>query len=82
MADFCGLKEMDLTGMGIEEIIHPHSLPEVISNIKYRSLGEPGLPVTNTIYFNGENHTRLEAKINVYALNEPEGAFLVMVANA
>lgn len=78
-AELCGVQERDLPGMGIERIIHPKSLPSVITNIKNRALGDPEVPSTYIVFFNNKRHGKIKAKIGVYPLQEPPGANLVMV---
>ena len=72
------VQEKDLIGMGIEVLVHPDSLPTVISNIKNRALGDPQVPRRYSIFFNSNKHKKLSVEITVCPLAEPSGTHLVL----
>lgn len=71
------VEEKDLIGMDIEALVHPDSLPTVISNIKKRALGDPQAPRRYNIFFNND-HKKLSVEITVCPLAEPAGTHLVI----
>ena len=77
-ADLCEVQERNLLGMGIERVVHPDSLPIVISSIKNAVLGDPDAPRSCSIFLNNRKHGKLKARIAVYPLSEPSGTNLVL----
>ena len=71
-------QEKDLIGMGVEVLVHPESLPTVISNIKNRALGDPQVPRQYNIFFNSNKHKKLSVEITVYPLAQPSGTHLIL----
>jgi len=80
-AYLCEVQAKDLIGMGIEKIIYPDSLPIMISNIKYRALGNPEVPKSHSIFLNNSKHGKLKVKIAIYPLREPSGTNLLLAEN-
>jgi excisionase family DNA binding protein len=78
MANLCEVAEKDLVGMGVEKIIHPDSLEHVISGAKRRALGDPGAPTECSIYIKNRELQKIKAKLSVFLLKEPSGAFLIL----
>jgi len=77
-ADMCRLKPEDIPGLGIEQIIHPESLPKVLVNARNRSLNDNEAPRNYHVFVRTKNHVRTPARVTVYPLNEPSGAYLVL----
>lgn len=80
MADLCELPAQRMVGMGIEKIIHPRSLEQVISFVKRKALGEPGTQSECRIYIKNHRVDGMQTSCSVCLLKEPRGAFLVMAA--
>jgi len=72
------VQEKDLIGMGVEILVHPDSLPTVISNIKNRALGDPQVPRRYSIFFNSNQHKKISVEITVCPLSEPSGTFFLL----
>ena len=68
----------ELVGLGIEEICHPASLGEFISNDKKRSLGNPKAPRFEDLYIRSETGGRIAVRIAVYPLSQPSGTWLML----
>ena len=77
MADLCEVHQKKLLGMGIEKIIHPRSLEQVISCVKRRALGDPGSPAECRIYIKNHQADGLRLKCSVFVLKQPPGAYLI-----
>ena len=80
MADLCEMHARQLVGMGIERIVHPRSLEQVISFVKRKALGDPGTPSDCRIYIKNQGTDGLKIKCSVSVLKEPQSALLVMAA--
>jgi excisionase family DNA binding protein len=78
MANLCEVEEKDLVGMGIEKIIHPNSLEQVISGAKKKELGDPEAPTECSIYIKNSQLDKIKARLSVFLLKEPPGAFLIL----
>jgi excisionase family DNA binding protein len=78
MAKLCEVKEKELIGMGVEQIVHPSSLEQVICGSKKRALGEPGSQTDCMIYIKNNRSDKIKVRLSVFLLKEPKGAFLVM----
>ena len=78
MANLCGVKEEDLIGLGIEQVVHPSSLEQVICGARKKALGDPGAQTECRIYIRGSQSNKIKVRLSVFLLKEPEGAFLVM----
>jgi excisionase family DNA binding protein len=78
MADLCEVEENDLVGMGIEKIIHPDSLEQVISEAKRKALGDPEAPTECSIYIKNNQLNKIKARLSVFLLKEPPSAFLIL----
>jgi excisionase family DNA binding protein len=78
MANLCEVEEKDLVGMGVEKIIHPNSLEQVISGAKRKALGDPGAQTECSIYVKSRQLDKIKAKVSVFLLKEPLGAFLIL----
>ena len=82
-AEMCGVSENELIGLGIEKIIHPSSLPNVISSLKRIALEEKSGFVAGDVFIN----TRQRGKLAVSApgsfpLRVPAGTFLMLAGPA
>lgn len=77
-AELCGIQDMDIPGIGVEELCHPDSLEEVISNVKKRALGISSVPGSYNIFLKNRERGKLRVRLSVYALDEPPEAFLVI----
>lgn len=77
-SELCEVQEKDLIGMGIEVLVHPDSLPIVISNIKKRALGDPTVPRRYNVFLNNSKHEKLGVDITVCPLKEPLGTNLIV----
>jgi excisionase family DNA binding protein len=78
MADLCEIEARQLVGMGIEKIIHPRSLEQVISCVKRKALGDTGNPTECCIYIKNHHADGTRIRCVVFLLKEPQGAFLIM----
>jgi excisionase family DNA binding protein len=76
--DLCGMPEESLIGLGIEKLIHPQSLPAVISTLKRMSLGDKGGGATGPIFINTRQRGKRAVDAWVIPLHEPEGTFLLL----
>ncbi|MCU0560758.1 MAG: helix-turn-helix domain-containing protein [Desulfobacterales bacterium] len=77
-AALCDLPEESLIGIGIEKIIHPQSLPAVISTLKRMSLEEKAGGATGPIFINARQRGKRAVDAWVIPLLEPEGALLLL----
>ena len=77
-SELTGIPEEELVGLGIEEICHPASLGEFISNDKKRCLGNPRAPRIEDLYIRHTQHGRMPVRIAVYPLSEPSGTWLLL----
>ncbi|MBN1842641.1 MAG: helix-turn-helix domain-containing protein [Deltaproteobacteria bacterium] len=77
-SQLCGIQRKHVPGMGVERIVHPDSLEEVISNIKMRALKDPSLSMGYSIFLKDNKHGKLKVRIGVYPLDEPPGTHLVV----
>ena len=77
-AKLCGLRKIDLIGMGFEKVFHADSLGIVIADFKKRELGVPGEEVSYQVFLNSSSGKK-KIRISVHALNTPERTFLVLV---
>ncbi len=80
MANLCEVHAKNLVGMGIEKIIHPRSLEQVISCVKRNALGDQEIQSECRIYIKNHQAGGLKIRCSVFLLNEPQGAFLIMAA--
>ena len=78
MANLCEVEEKDLIGMGIEKIVHPTSLEQVISGAKRKALGDPGEQTECSIYVKNRGIDKVKTRLSVFLLKEPPGAFLIL----
>ncbi|MGD8468157.1 MAG: excisionase family DNA-binding protein [Desulfobacterales bacterium] len=77
MAELCDLRTKQLVGMGLEKIIHPRSLEQVISCLKRKSLGNPRTPFECRITIKNHDAEGMRISCCVLLLKEPQGAFLI-----
>jgi len=75
-ADLCGVKENDLIGLGIENVVHSESLGIMMSDTKKRTLGDSTVPKSYEIFL--KNNDKLKIDISIYPLLDPENAFLII----
>ncbi len=80
MADLCEIGAKQLVGLGIEKIIHPRSLEQVISCVKRQALGERGMPSGCRIYIKNHQSQGVKIKCAILGLKEPQGAYLITAA--
>jgi hypothetical protein len=74
----CEVSENALIGLGIEKIIHPSSLPNVISSLKRIALEEkPGF-VAGDVFINTRRRGKLAVSAWVFPLCAPAGTFLML----
>jgi excisionase family DNA binding protein len=78
MANLCEVEEKDLVGLGVEKIVHPNSLEQVISGAKRKALGDPGAQTECSIYLKNRQLNKIRARLSVFLLKEPPGAFLIL----
>ena len=78
MAELCGVKKEDLIGLGVEQVVHPSSLEQVICGSKKRALGDPGAQTGCRVYIKNSQTNKIKVRLSVFLLKEPEGAFLVL----
>ncbi|RPJ69611.1 MAG: DNA-binding protein [Desulfobacteraceae bacterium] len=81
-AVLCEAPEESFIGMGIERVVHPASLPAVISTLKRMSLGERNPGATGLIHINTPRRRKVVVDAWVFPLHEPEGAFLLLAGPA
>ena len=77
-AEICGIDASELPGLGIEQVIHPDSLGQVIANARIRSLGDEQAPRTYPVFVATRHQGRIKARITVYPLKEPKESYLVL----
>ena len=77
-AEICGVSQEELVGMGIEKIVHAHSLPKVIESIRKFALGEPAVKEDCIISIKNDWESPRKVRVSVYLLHEPANAFLVL----
>jgi len=78
LEQLCEVEKKGLIGMGIEQVVHRSSLESVISGIKQSVMELSQVSETCRIYIKNSQREKLEIRVTVYPLVEPEGAFLVM----
>lgn len=81
-AALCEVAQESFIGLGIEKVIHPSSLPVVISALKRMGLGEKNAGPTGRIYVNTPRRGKRAVDAWVFPLHEPEGAFLLLAGPA
>jgi excisionase family DNA binding protein len=77
-AELCGVQEKDLVGMGIERIVHPDSMEDVIGYAKRRAFGDPKTPKVYSVFLKSRQNDGLEVHVGVCPLCEPSGSYLVI----
>lgn len=77
-ATLCEVPEESLIGLGIEKLIHPQSLPAVISTLKRMSLEDKVGGATGPIFINARQRGKRAVDAWVIPLLDPEGAFLIL----
>lgn len=77
-AELCSLAPAELVGVGIDKIVHSHSLPKVIEAIRKLALGEPVVIQDCTISIKSDREIPRKVRVSVYPLHEPPHAFLVL----
>lgn len=77
-ADICGLAPEDIPGLGIEQAVHPDSLPKVLINARKRRLNEEEAPRSYYVSVRMRNASRMRAQVEIHPLKEPFGAYLVL----
>ena len=80
MANLCEIHEKQLVGLGIEKIIHPRSLEQVISCVKRKALGDPGFQSECRIYIKNQHADGMKLRCSFFLLKEPQGALLITAA--
>ncbi len=78
MASLCEVEEKDLVGMGVEKIIHPDSLEQVIAGAKRKALGDPGVQTECIVYLKNQRLDKIKTRLSAFLLKEPPGAFLIL----
>ena len=77
-AKLCGVEEKDFPGMGVEQIFHPDSLEMIIAGIKKRSLGDPSMAKSYSVFFKNHEKGKTAAEISVYGLDDPPEGLLIL----
>ena len=77
-AKLCGVDEKDLPGMGVEQVFHPDSLEMIISDIKKRSLGDPSVNKSYSVFFKNHERGKIAAEISIYGLDDPPEGLLIL----
>ncbi len=78
-AALCGISEADLIGCGIEDVLHAESLVAVMAGIKRRAIGELPAPRTEAACIRHTDGGQTPVEIAIYPMNEPPGAWLMVV---
>ena len=78
MANLCEVGENQIVGMGIEKIVHPRSLEQVISWVKRKALGDTVSQSECRIYIKNHHADGMKIKCSVLLLKEPQGASLIL----
>ena len=81
-AEMCEVSENELIGLGIEKIIHPSSLPNVISSLKRIALEEKPGCVAGDVFINSRGRGKLAVSAWVFPLRAPAGTFLMLAGPA
>lgn len=77
-AKLCGVEEKHLPGMGIEKVIHPDSLENIISVMKKWSLGYLSPPISFQALFKRNGNEKQAVQISVYGLDDPLKTVLLL----
>lgn len=77
-AELCGVRPEALVGLGVERVIHPASLAEVISTFKQIGLALHDEPLARRILINGRDGTARPLDTLTLPLSEPEHASLMI----
>jgi hypothetical protein len=77
-AEICSVEQAKLVGVGIDKIVHAHSLPKVIEAIRKLAVGEPEVAQDCVISINNDSGSPRKVRVSVYPLHEPANAFLVL----
>ena len=77
-AEICSVEQAELIGVGIDKIVHAHSLPKVIEAIRKLASGEPEVKQGCVISINNNRESPRKVRVSVHPLHEPAKAFLVL----
>ena len=72
------MDKKDLPGMGIEQIFHSDSLEIIIAGIKKRSLGDPSVTQSYSVFFKNHEKGKTAADISVCGLDDPAEGLLIL----
>lgn len=73
-AELCGVEADSLIGLGIEEIVHPESIRNIINFNKRIKQEENAEFIKSTIYFEDQQGKKISARLTITPLTKPEGA--------
>jgi excisionase family DNA binding protein len=81
-SDLCRAAEEELTGAGLETVIHPSSLRAVLAAFKRSELGEKGVLISGLVLVGDSRLDAGRTAAWVFPLREPEGTHLVLAVPA
>ncbi len=73
-AELCGVDVDSLIGMGVEEVVHPESIRNIININKKIKQEENAEFLKSAIYFENQQREKISAKLIITPLTKPEGA--------
>ena len=77
-AEICGVRQENLIGMGLDEVVAADSLPKVIEAVRKLAIGNPSPVESCIISVNKKFGERQKIHVSVFPLREPVNAFLVL----
>jgi excisionase family DNA binding protein len=79
-SELCGLPEESLIGRGIETLIHPSCLAEVITQLKRLALAEKAGKIFGSVYFMTPKNEKRPVSCWIFPLRQPEGTHLILAS--
>lgn len=80
-SNLCGLSPEKLVGVGIERLVHPDSLAEVIAGLKQLSLGRASFPNPCRVAILNAQQVKMNIEISVLPLKDPPATWLSLITN-
>ena len=79
-SELCGVPEESLIGRGLETVIHPSCLAEVISHLKRLALEEKAGMIPGPIYMTTPQKEKRPVSCWIFPLRQPEGTHLILAS--
>lgn len=77
----CDLSFEKLVGVGIERMVHPDTLAEVIAGLKQLALGRANFSNPCRVAILNAQQVKMNVEIMVLPLNDPPATWLALVIN-